>query len=66
MSLFDELERHNLIRVAIACVVLGWVVLQGADFLLDLVGAPDWVIRVFAIAGLVGLPFALFLPGLTN
>ena len=60
MSLFAELKRRNVFRVAIAYAVLGWVVLQGADFLLDLVGAPEWVIRVFAIAGLVGLPFALF------
>jgi TolB-like protein/thioredoxin-like negative regulator of GroEL len=61
MSLFDELKRRNVFRVAIAYILLGWAVLQGADFLLDLAGAPEWVIRVFAIAGLVGFPFALFL-----
>ena len=60
MSLFEELKRRNVIRVAIAYVLLGWAVLQGADFMLDLVGAPEWVIRVFAIAGLVGFPFAIF------
>ena len=60
MSLFEELKRRNVFRVGIAYVVLGWAVLQGADFMLDLVGAPEWVIRVFAIAGLVGFPFALF------
>jgi adenylate cyclase len=60
MSLFEELKRRNVIRVGIAYILLGWAVLQGADFLLDLVGAPDLVIRVFAIAGLVGFPFALF------
>ena len=60
MSFFDELKRRNVFRVAIAYVLLGWAVLQGADFLLDLAGAPEWVIRVFAIAGLVGFPFALF------
>ena len=60
MSLYQELKRRNVIRVAIAYVMLGWVVLQGADFLLDLVGAPEWVIRALAVIGLVGLPFALF------
>jgi hypothetical protein len=60
MSIFEELKRRNVFRVAIAYLLLGWAVLQGADFLLDLVGAPEWVIRVFAIAGLVGFPFALF------
>jgi len=60
MSLFEELKRRNVFRVAIAYVLLGWAVLQGADFLLDLVGAPDWVIRTLAVVGLVGFPFALF------
>jgi TolB-like protein len=60
MSLFEELKRRNVFRVAIAYVLLGWAVLQGADFLLDLAEAPQWVIRVFAIAGLVGFPFAVF------
>ena len=45
MTLFQELKRRNVIRVAIAYVLLGWAVLQGADFLLDLAGAPEWVIR---------------------
>jgi len=60
VPLFEELKRRNVFRVAIAYVLLGWAVLQGADFLLDLVGAPDWVIRALAVIGLVGLPFALF------
>ena len=60
MSLIQELRRRNVFRVAIAYVLLGWAVLQGADFLLDLAEAPDWVIRVFSIAGLAGFPFALF------
>jgi predicted esterase len=54
VSLFAELKRRNVFRVAIAYILLGWAVLQGADFLLDLAGAPEWVMRVFAIAGLVG------------
>jgi TolB-like protein len=60
MSLFEELKRRNVFRVAVAYLLLGWAVLQGADFLLDLAEAPGWVIRVFAIAGLVGFPFAIF------
>jgi hypothetical protein len=60
VSLFEELKRRNVVRVGIAYVLLGWVVLQGADFMLDLTGAPEWIIRVFAVAGVVGLPFALF------
>jgi len=60
MSIFVELKRRNVFRVGLAYVLLGWVVLQGADFLLDLAGATEWVIRSLAIIGLIGLPFALF------
>jgi TolB-like protein len=60
MSLFQELKRRNVFRVGIAWVLMGWVVLQGADFVLDLVGAPDWVIRAMAVVGVAGLPIALF------
>ena len=60
MSLFEELKRRNVFRVGIAWILMGWVVLQGADFVLDLVGAPDWVIRAMAVIGVAGLPIALF------
>ncbi|MEE4173191.1 MAG: hypothetical protein V2I57_02965 [Xanthomonadales bacterium] len=60
MSFIEELKRRNVFRVGIAYVLLGWVVLQAADFALDLIDAPNWVIQVFFIAGLIGLPFALF------
>ena len=60
MSIWAELKRRNVFKVGIAYVLMGWVLLQGADFVLDLIGAPDWVIRVFTLAIAVGLPIALF------
>jgi TolB-like protein len=60
MSFVAELKRRNVVRVGIAYVLMGWVLLQGADFVLDLIGAPEWVIRVFALAVIIGLPIALF------
>ncbi len=60
MSLFNELKRRNVFRVGIAYVLLGWIVLQAVDFALDLIDAPNWIIQVFFIAGLAGLPVALF------
>lgn len=59
MSFLGELKRRNVIKVAIAYLLLVWALLQGADFLLDLIGAPDWVIRAFAIAAALGFPIAL-------
>jgi TolB-like protein len=59
MSLFAELKRRNVFRVGIAYALAGWVVLQAADFALDLIDAPNWVIQVFVIAVAAGLPLAL-------
>ncbi len=58
MGFFAELKRRNVFRVGIAYVLMGWVLLQGADFVLDLIGAPDWVIRALAVAVVIGLPIA--------
>jgi adenylate cyclase len=59
MSFIEELKRRNVVRVGIAYVLMSWVLLQGADFVLDLAGAPEWVIRALTVAVLVGLPIAL-------
>jgi TolB-like protein len=60
LSFFEELKRRNVFRVGIAYVLLGWVVLQAADFALDLIDAPNWIIQALFIIGLAGLPIALF------
>ena len=59
MSFFAELKRRNVFRVGVAYILAGWVVLQAADFALDLVDAPNFVIQVFVIAVAAGLPLAL-------
>ncbi len=55
MSLFEELKRRNVIRVAVAYIVGSWLLVQGADLVLDLVGAEVWVLR--AVASLLALGF---------
>ena len=60
MSLFNELKRRNVIKVAIAYVVVAWLVLQVADVVLNNITAPDWVFHVLLLFLAIGLPFALF------
>jgi TolB-like protein len=60
LSFIEELKRRNVFRVGLAYVLLGWALLQGADFTLDLIGAPEWVIRAIAVVVTIGLPIALF------
>ena len=54
MSLFAELKRRNVIRVAAAYLVFSWLVLQIADVLFT-AGAllPFAVVVVCAVIGLV-------------
>jgi TolB-like protein len=61
MRLFDELRRRNVIRVATAYAVVGWLVLQVADLAAASFAAPDWVMRMLIVALLLGLPLAAFL-----
>jgi TolB-like protein len=55
MSLYTELKRRNVFRVAAAYVVVGWLILQLAEIVLGFVGAPDWVGK--AIVALLVLGF---------
>jgi len=60
MSFFIELKRRNVFRVAIAYVILAWLMAQVAELLLETFGAPDWVLKTLLSLFLVGFPFALF------
>ncbi len=59
MSLFAELKRRNVIRVAIAYTIVGWVIAQLAEFAFENFGAPDWVLKSVVVILLLGLPLAL-------
>jgi adenylate cyclase len=54
MNLFGELKRRNVFRVAAAYVLAAWVLLQAIDFMLDAIGAPNWILQVFIIAAVAG------------
>ena len=61
MSLFEELRRRNVIRVASAYAILGWVLAQVAEFAFETFGAPDWVLKSLVIVLILGLPLVVFL-----
>jgi len=59
MSFFQELKRRNVFRAGVAYALAAWVLLQAADFVLNLIAAPEWILQVFSLAALVGLPVVL-------
>jgi TolB-like protein/thioredoxin-like negative regulator of GroEL len=61
VSLWNELKRRNVFRVAAAYVVVGWLILQVAEILLGFTGAPDWVGKALIALLLLGFVPALAL-----
>lgn len=60
MSFFNELKRRNVFRVAVAYLVLGWVVLQVTDTVAPALRLPEWTLTVVTWFGIIGFPFAVF------
>ena len=58
-ALVSELKRRNVFRVAFAYIIVGWVVLQVAEFLAPLLQLPEWTVSFALFLGIIGFPFAL-------
>ncbi|MEJ2297240.1 MAG: hypothetical protein P8X94_01790 [Woeseiaceae bacterium] len=58
-SLFNELRRRNVFRVAIAYVAVAWLILQVADIVLDNFGTPGWVMKTLMFVLAIGFPVAV-------
>ncbi len=58
-GLFQELKRRNVVRVGVAYIVVGWVVIQIAQLLFEAFGTPDWVIKTVIVLIAIGFPFVV-------
>ena len=56
---FDELKRRNVVRVAVAYIIVCWLVFQIGEILFEAFGAPEWVFKTVILLLAIGLPFAL-------
>ncbi len=61
MSFFEELKRRNVFRVGIAYAVVAWVLLQVVDLVFEYITAPAWIMQVFMLGLVIGLPLVLIL-----
>jgi len=59
MSLFQELKRRNVFKVAVAYIVVAWLVAQVLELAFDSFGAPDWVMKTVLVLLAAGLLFAV-------
>ncbi len=58
-SLFTELKRRNVFRVAAAYAVVGWLAVEIASVVLPALLAPEWVHRVLTFLVILGFPIVL-------
>jgi len=61
MSFFAELKRRNVVRVGIAYVVGGWLLLQLTEVLSELLKLPEGIGPIVVAIVAIGFPIALFL-----
>ncbi len=60
MSMFEELKRRNVVRVGIAYLVMGWIILQILDVVVEPLQLPEWTATFVIVLLVIGLPIALF------
>ena len=58
MSLFAELKRRKVFKVAAGYLVVAWLVIQVAATVAPQLGLPEWAPRLITLIMLLGLPVA--------
>src|SRR3954469_4696513 len=58
-NFFAELKRRNVYKVAVAYVVVGWLVIQVSSTVLPTFHAPEWVVQTLVVLVAIGFPIAL-------
>ena len=60
MSFINELKRRNVIKVAAAYVIVGWLIMQAGEVLSPALHLPEWVNSMLAFFIILGFPLAMF------
>src|SRR5439155_2681880 len=58
-TFFGELKRRNVYKVAIACAVIAWLLMQIATQVFPFLEIPNWAIRLVIMLLAIGFPVAL-------
>ena len=58
-SLWGELKRRNVVRVAFAYIIVAWLLLQVSDTLVPALRLPDWFNSGIALLLILGFPIAI-------
>jgi TolB-like protein/Flp pilus assembly protein TadD len=58
-NFFAELKRRNVYKVAVAYLVVAWLIIQAASILLPTFDAPSWAMKVIVLLLVLSFPAAL-------
>ena len=58
-NFFSELKRRNVYKVAVAYLVVSWLLIQAASILLPTFEAPSWVMKAFTVFLALGFVLAV-------
>jgi len=61
VSFFGELRRRNVVKVAVAYAIVGWLLIEIASTVLPTFEAPLWVLQSITFAIILGFPLAVVL-----
>ena len=59
MSIFRELKRRNVLRMAVLYAVVAWLIMQVAEVIIGLANLPEWIGPIILALLAVGFPIAL-------
>src|SRR5215472_4057662 len=60
-SLFAEMRRRNVFRVALTYAVVAWLLIEIASVFVPMLDAPEWIITAFVVVLGLGFAVALFI-----
>ncbi len=60
-SFFGELRRRNVVKVAVAYAIVGWLLVEITSTVLPTFEAPQWVLQTITFVVILGFPLALIL-----
>src|SRR3989440_98606 len=58
-SFFSELKRRRVYSVAVAYVVVAWLLIQVATQVFPFFNIPNWIVRLVVLLAIVGFPIAV-------
>ena len=58
-SFYREINRRNVVKVAVAYAIVGWILVEVASVFLPGFEAPEWVFKVVMFLVILGFPMAV-------